>query len=257
MVKKFWLAFLVIGFMISGSSFKVWAEEGAQKLGSLNVVSKNGTCEVQLDEDTIGFTPLKLYRIQAGSHHFKALSFGEVVQEEVIQVNEGEVTTIMIPSEVVEEKVEQTEDIKQDIAPKTFSVGYDISWPFYGLSFIYHPGSHGVGLNYYQGQSSYGYNRTHYSLRYYYYLQPGMYISAGFGQYSDNRSDYTYYYTEDGFYDGYEYKTTNYVETLWGIHFGAKTSDYTKYEFGYGISTSNTGVTNASVALGMGIMFDF
>ena len=257
MVKKFWLVALVIGFIVSGSSLKVWAEEGAQKFGSLNMVSKNGTCEVQLDGDYIGFTPFKLARVQAGSHHFIARSEGEVVQEEVIEVKKGELTTILVSSDKDENQAEKGEDKEEAAAPKTFSVGYDLSWPFYGLSFVYHPGSHGVGLNYYQGQSSYGYNRTHYSLRYYYYLQPGMYVSAGLGQYSDNRGDYVYYYDDYGLYTGYEYKTINYVETLWGIHFGAKTSDYTKYEFGYWISTSNTGVTNASVALGMGIMFDF
>src|SRR3989339_15400 len=66
----------------------------------------------------------------------------------------------------------------QSIIQKQFGLGFDVGWPFYGLSFIYWPNQHGVGLNYYQASSSSGGELMHYALKYYYLIQNNFYVSA-------------------------------------------------------------------------------
>lgn len=256
MKKQLFLIVLGIVF-VSIWSMGALAEEGiTQKAGYLNVFARSGSYEVELDNVPLGQTPLINKRVQAGSHFLKTVLNGEAVQVEMISIAEGEVTTVLVPSQSAE-KTEDKEEKEETVAvPKQFTVGYDISWPFYGLSLIYHPGQHGMGLNYYQSQNYDGYDLTAISLRYYYYLQPNMYFSAGLGQYSDTREIYTYTYSGGWYYD-YEYSTIKYTETLLGVQFGAKVADYTKYEISYGLRSSSTGVTNGMVMLGMGIMFDF
>jgi hypothetical protein len=130
---------------------------------------------------------------------------------------------------------------------KMFNVGFDLGWPFYGLSFKFWPNEHGVGANYYQTSTSYGFDSSHFSCRYYYSIRPDFYLCAGLGQYGDTRYDYY----------GYSSTTIKYTESLWAILFGIKTSDYISYEFGYGSRTNNYGQANGMVTLGMGIHVGF
>lgn len=73
-----------------------FAVESAGKVGSLNVFAKSGIFEILLDNQSVGNTPLKLDGIQAGTHYLKAVSEETIVQEEVIDVKEGEITSVVI-----------------------------------------------------------------------------------------------------------------------------------------------------------------
>jgi len=168
------------------------------------------------------------------------LSSDEAITEEPKAVAENAAAVSMPMKGPDQESQKGVED--QSVIQKPFGLGFDVGWPFYGLSFIYWPNQHGIGLNYYQASSSSSGELMHYALKYYYLIQNNFYFSAGLGQYKD-RHAYSYYSSS----------TAEYIENLYGLFFGIKTGDYYTFEFGYGGRSSNTGVSNGMVSFGMGV----
>jgi hypothetical protein len=164
---------------------------------------------------------------------------------EVIVLTKADLAKIMEQyNHSIEQKVEQkVEQKKVEVkSKKTYEFGYEMGWPFYGLSFKYWPSEHGIGFNLYQG-SDYSYKQqTHLALRYYYNIKDDFYVSAGIGQYQDQRYDY------DDNWDIYYY---NYTETLLGIQFAMRTSEYSCYEFGYGWRQNSLGKSSGMVSCGL------
>jgi len=170
-----------------------------------------------------------------------------ISKEELRELLSDRSLTYKVEKQKEREKITSLWETPQNI----LSVGYDMSWPFHGLSFIYWPNNHGWGLNYYASDDT-GYyysNIRHYALRYYYSIQPDLYFSAGLGKYSDDRSEYNY--------DLWEYEYYSYDETLLGLAFGVRVNDYSTYEFGFGNAWTNSGNSYSKVNFGINVKFDF
>ncbi len=174
--------------------------------------------------------------------------------EEIVVISKEELKKLLAETAVKPKTDKEAEQARRDSLwqdpQNIFSVGYDMSWPFYGLSFVYWPNRHGFGLNYYSDQGAYYHtNISHISLRYYYSIKPELYFCAGLGKYSDDREDYDY--------DNWEYVSYHYDETLLGLALGIRYTDYGVYEFGYGLALTNQGRSYSSVCFGLDLKFDF
>jgi len=148
-------------------SFAVLAAEEGKKTGSLNVIAESGEYAILLDNQSIGRTPVSLKGVQAGTHYLKAVS-GEVsVEEEVIEIKTGEVTTVIIsPRETVRKpEVKYVEEKKEEPKEPDYSerifrgyylvLGYAASsYPIYSPGYSYDDltaSSIGYGIGYKYG----------------------------------------------------------------------------------------------------------
>jgi len=68
-----------------------------QKFGSLNIFSEGGEIKIFVDEEYVGMNNVKIKNIQTGSHLVKATQDNEVIFQQVVDVGEGELVTILIP----------------------------------------------------------------------------------------------------------------------------------------------------------------
>ncbi len=89
-MRKICLMILMVAFCISIS----YADETAPKLGSLNIFAKLGEYDLMLDNAFIGRTPAKIDNYQVGTHYLKVVSGETTVSEKVIEIKQGETTTI-------------------------------------------------------------------------------------------------------------------------------------------------------------------
>jgi len=95
------VAFLTM--MVLGGSG--WGEENIKKLGSLKIFSKFENVRVYLDSEDMGNAPVSIDKIQAGSHFLQIISQEGTVFNDVINIKQGELTTILIPLEQGNEEV--------------------------------------------------------------------------------------------------------------------------------------------------------
>jgi hypothetical protein len=103
------LAILLTLLILSCPSF---ATETAQdiKTGSLNVYSKIGFLKIYLDDQFIGETPAELNNVKIGSHLVSATKNGDTVYEKIVDINEDEVTTILVSEQQKKEEPKKEED---------------------------------------------------------------------------------------------------------------------------------------------------
>jgi len=100
--------------------------EEPSKFGSLQVISKTSPFKVYVDNELKGNTPLKIDKIQVGSHFVSVTSASEgtkeaVVFEDLVVIREGELQTIALPLTLsvsqsnvpVREKIEAVETNKK------------------------------------------------------------------------------------------------------------------------------------------------
>jgi hypothetical protein len=120
--------------------FSVSADDLGEKVGSLNVFARSGEYNIIIDNAFAGKTPLKLDNFRAGSHYLKATSGESTVSEQVIEVAQGETTTIVVPisSEVKPEikyvEVKKSEPEGPDYSEKV-SQGYYLVLGYLSSSF--------------------------------------------------------------------------------------------------------------------------
>ncbi|MCX5727034.1 MAG: hypothetical protein NT030_07735 [Candidatus Saganbacteria bacterium] len=107
-----------------------------KKSGSLKVYSKIGYISLYLDNEFAGETPFGSDKIQVGSHLLTGVLTGETVYESMVDIKEGEVTTIMISEKKVsdrklpwvkgeEQEKKESEAIKtKPISGPFFRIGY-------------------------------------------------------------------------------------------------------------------------------------
>ena len=125
-------AFVVLLFILLPHS----ALPEEKKFGSLKVYSKIGYISLYLDNEFAGETPFESDKVQVGSHLLTGVLTGETVYESMVDVKEGEVTTIMISEKMISDrKLPWVKGEEQEKKEKEEFKTAAISGPFFRLGY--------------------------------------------------------------------------------------------------------------------------
>jgi|GEM_PF-3653746 len=131
-MKKTIISIILVFMLILSSTAAL-----AQKTGTLNVYSEVSGVQLYVDENFIGEGTTLNFSTSAGSHYLKAVKNGKIIHSEVVTINEGETTTVVIKGTT--EKEHGNIGLGLNLAP----IAYGISGKFWfkpiGLQLTIYP----------------------------------------------------------------------------------------------------------------------
>jgi len=134
--------FLII-YLVTLPAISSSEEIKTKKYGSLSVFSKVGYVKVYIDNDFVSETPVEIEKMQVGTHLVTATKDEEIVYEEIVEIKEGEVTTIVVTKK--EKAPPPKEEKKKEEIPRDYGLRTQ-SGPYLKAGFI---SSNIISLNVY------------------------------------------------------------------------------------------------------------